>query len=41
MVCTHLGLHTPPEPDDVTDALALALVYALRARSVPVLAGRR
>ena len=33
MVCTHLGLHVPPNPDDVTDALALALVYALRARS--------
>ncbi len=33
MVCTHLGLHAPPEPDDVTDALALALVYGMRARN--------
>ncbi len=33
MVCTHLGLHVAPEPDDVTDALALALVFALRARA--------
>jgi crossover junction endodeoxyribonuclease RuvC len=31
MVCTRLGLRTPPEPDDVSDALALALVFALRA----------
>jgi crossover junction endodeoxyribonuclease RuvC len=33
MVCTHLGLRVAPDPDDVTDALALAIVYALRARS--------
>jgi crossover junction endodeoxyribonuclease RuvC len=30
MVCTHLGLTVAPEPDDVSDALALALVYAMR-----------
>lgn len=30
MVCVHLGLTVAPEPDDVSDALALALVYALR-----------
>ena len=34
MVCIQLGLKTPPEPDDVSDALALALVYALRSRSL-------
>jgi crossover junction endodeoxyribonuclease RuvC len=33
MVCTHLGLPVAPNPDDVSDALALALVYALRSRS--------
>jgi crossover junction endodeoxyribonuclease RuvC len=32
MVCIQLGLATPPEPDDVSDALALALVFALRKR---------
>ena len=31
MVCARLGLREAPEPDDVSDALALALVYALRA----------
>lgn len=30
MVCVHLGLTNPPEPDDVSDALALALVFAMR-----------
>lgn len=30
MVCTRLGLTVSPEPDDVSDALALALVFALR-----------
>jgi crossover junction endodeoxyribonuclease RuvC len=32
MVCVQLGLTVPPEPDDVSDALALALVYAMRGR---------
>lgn len=31
MVCTRLGLRVVPEPDDVSDALALALVFALRS----------
>jgi crossover junction endodeoxyribonuclease RuvC len=31
MVCTHLRLTAGVEPDDVSDALALALVFALRA----------
>jgi crossover junction endodeoxyribonuclease RuvC len=30
MVCVQLGLALPPEPDDVSDALALALVFAMR-----------
>jgi crossover junction endodeoxyribonuclease RuvC len=38
MVCTHLGLAVPPEPDDVSDALALALVYAMRGRDVVAIA---
>jgi crossover junction endodeoxyribonuclease RuvC len=33
MVCIQLGLTVPPEPDDVSDALALALVYAMRANA--------
>jgi crossover junction endodeoxyribonuclease RuvC len=33
MVCTHLGLRVAPDPDDVTDALALAIVYALRSHA--------
>ena len=40
MVCTHLGLHVPPDPDDVTDALALALVFGLRARNPIAALGR-
>jgi crossover junction endodeoxyribonuclease RuvC len=32
MVCIQLGLAVPPEPDDVSDALALALVFAMRGR---------
>ena len=31
MVCVHLGISQAPEPDDVSDALALALVYGMRA----------
>lgn len=31
MVCARLGLRAAPEPDDVSDALALALVFALRS----------
>ena len=31
MVVQMLGLRKPPEPDDVSDALALAIAYALRA----------
>lgn len=38
MVCTHLGLTVAPEPDDVSDALALALVYAMRGRDVVAIA---
>ena len=38
MVCVQLGLATPPEPDDVSDALALALVYAMRGGDVVALA---
>jgi crossover junction endodeoxyribonuclease RuvC len=30
MVCVQLGLSAPPEPDDVSDALALALVFGMR-----------
>jgi crossover junction endodeoxyribonuclease RuvC len=33
MVCVQLGLTVAPEPDDVSDALALALVYAMRGRA--------
>jgi crossover junction endodeoxyribonuclease RuvC len=33
MVCVHLGLTIAPQPDDVSDALALALVFAMRGRS--------
>ena len=40
MVCTHLGLQVAPDPDDVTDALALALVFGLRARSPIAALGR-
>ena len=38
MVCTHLGLTVSPEPDDVSDALALALVFALRGGSNTIVA---
>ena len=38
MVCVQLGLTVAPEPDDVSDALALALVYAMRGRDVVALA---
>jgi crossover junction endodeoxyribonuclease RuvC len=38
MVCVHLRLSVPPEPDDVSDALALALVFALRGRDVVAIA---
>lgn len=37
MVCVHLGLKVAPEPDDVSDALALALVYAMRAAAITVM----
>ncbi len=40
MVCTHLGLPVAPDPDDVSDALALALVYALRSRAPVAALGR-
>lgn len=30
MVCVQLGLTVAPQPDDVSDALALALVFAMR-----------
>ena len=38
MVCVQLGLTIAPEPDDVSDALALALVFAMRGRDVVALA---
>jgi crossover junction endodeoxyribonuclease RuvC len=38
MVCVHLGLTVAPEPDDVSDALALALVFAMRGRDVVAIA---
>ena len=38
MVCVQLGLTVPPEPDDVSDALALALVFAMRGRDVIAIA---
>jgi crossover junction endodeoxyribonuclease RuvC len=34
MICAQLGLSVAPEPDDVSDALALALVFAMRAHVV-------
>jgi crossover junction endodeoxyribonuclease RuvC len=34
MVVSVLGLRTRPEPDDVSDALALALAWAFRERTV-------
>jgi crossover junction endodeoxyribonuclease RuvC len=41
MVCVQLGLTVSPEPNDVTDALALALVYGMRgltpATTLPVM----
>jgi crossover junction endodeoxyribonuclease RuvC len=37
MVCTQLGLTIAPEPDDVSDALALALVYAMRGPATLVM----
>jgi crossover junction endodeoxyribonuclease RuvC len=40
MVCVHLGLSVSPEPDDVSDALALALVWAMRGLA-PELAAER
>lgn len=39
MVVHLLGLRTSPQPDDVSDALALAIAYALRARSKDVVPG--
>jgi crossover junction endodeoxyribonuclease RuvC len=38
MVCIQLGLTIAPEPDDVSDALALALVFAMRGRDVVAIA---
>jgi crossover junction endodeoxyribonuclease RuvC len=38
MVCIQLGLIVAPEPDDVSDALALALVFAMRGRDVVAIA---
>jgi crossover junction endodeoxyribonuclease RuvC len=38
MVCVQLGLTVAPEPDDVSDALALALVFAMRGRDVIAIA---
>jgi crossover junction endodeoxyribonuclease RuvC len=34
MVCVRLGLSVSPEPDDVSDALALAIVYSSRVGTV-------
>ena len=38
MVCVQLGLTVAPEPDDVSDALALAIVFAMRGRDVVAIA---
>jgi crossover junction endodeoxyribonuclease RuvC len=38
MVCVQLGLTGAREPDDVYDALALALVFAMRGRDVIAIA---
>jgi crossover junction endodeoxyribonuclease RuvC len=38
MVCVQLGLTVPPEPDDVSDALALALVFGMRGTDVIAIA---
>ena len=38
MVCVQLGLTVAPEPDDVSDALALALVFSMRGRDVIAIA---
>jgi crossover junction endodeoxyribonuclease RuvC len=40
MVCVQLGLAVSPEPDDVSDALALALVYGMRGAVPPAATGR-
>jgi len=32
MVCKLLGLQTAPKPDDITDALAIAITHAFRSR---------
>ncbi len=34
MVCVQLGLSIAPKPDDISDAIALALVFAMRGRDV-------
>jgi crossover junction endodeoxyribonuclease RuvC len=39
MICVQLGLTVAPEPDDVSDALALALVFAMRGAD-PIAAAR-
>lgn len=41
MVCLQLGLTVPPEPDDISDALALALVFAMRGPAARVPAAGR
>lgn len=40
MVCVQLGLTVSPEPNDISDALALALVYGLRAALQPAVMER-
>ena len=40
MVCVQLGLTVSPEPDDVSDALALALVYGMRGGIPDVVTAR-
>ena len=40
MVCVHLRLTAAPEPDDVSDALALALVFGLRGSTSPAVMER-
>lgn len=40
MVAKLLGLAAPPRPDDVADALAVALCHAMRARIAPLTAAR-
>jgi len=39
MVVRLLGLREPPQPDDVSDALALAIAFAFRSTAAAALPG--